>query len=1117
MNFDDNINSPQLSVFRASAGSGKTYRLTMEYLNLIFENPYNYKHILAVTFTNKATGEMKSRILLELYLLSVTKDSNYRNYLCEKFNLSQEKVQERANRILNLILHDYSRFSVFTIDSFYQTILRAFVKEIGLQAGFNLELDTAKILDKVIDRVFLDISANDILRNWLVRFTEDKIHSGKSWNLKSDMFDFGQEIFKEKFQLFDKELHEKLAGKDFIAQYLSSLNGVISYFENRMQQIGTEALEIMNKENLAIEDFIYGKAGIAGYFKKLTEKSDFEPTVRPRAGLNNPEAWHKKSDVNAEKITNAFNNGLNRLLGMAIDFYDNEHCKYNTGLHIANFIYLLGICTDITAKLREYIAEKNIFLISDTNRFLYEIIKNNNAPFIYEKTGNIYKYFMIDEFQDTSAMQWNNFKPLLNESLASGNRNLVVGDVKQSIYRWRNSDWNLLAEQINSDFAETIVKTENLKYNWRSKKNIIDFNNAVFQYAPEILKKLFVSQLTQAQSSLQYLSDIPEKITNAYRDTLQLLPDNNRQGGYVNIRFLKNHDKAWTAEVLEQLPKIIEQLQQKQYKLNDIAILVRTQKQGVDVARYMLEYKNSEKVIPGCKYDVISDEALYLGSSPAIRLLLFSLNYLNDPHNKINIAALINEYHRHSLNKAEIDKPLFVPGLVECAPLFAPDPLFALDLVECDLGARLKTSTNHGPLPSDMKKTFEELKLLPFYEQVEMLIAFFELNNIPSEFPYLQAFQDIILKLSKNNPVDLKTFLDWWEDEGNQHTISISNDQDAVRILTIHKAKGLEFRIVIVPFCNWELEHSGKFSNILWCNPYQEPFKTLGLVPVKYSSSLASTHFFKEYYTEKMQSYVDNLNLLYVAFTRAKEMLYAFCPAPKKDTDAIKAVSDVLYNILSVECTVDSAQNIISLHKSWSSQDLIFELGNISLRSEAEKKSEISEFNPDFYPAGIPKIQQKHKEAGREFFIATHAELQERINYGTLLHNIFENIHIPADAEKAVKKAVYEGRITSGEESMILQKIRAYLSQPQPVGWFSEKKQVKTEAAILLENGTTQRPDRVIIEGNKATVIDYKFATAESNKHKEQVKEYIEYLNKMGYADVEGYVWYPDLGRVIKV
>jgi len=517
----------KLTIYKASAGSGKTFRLTAEYLKILFSNQWNYKRILAVTFTNKATAEMKSRIIRELYKLSRKESSPYLKIIQNDLNIPEESIQIKAKQSLSLLLHDYSKFSVNTIDKFFQKIIRSFTHEVGIQPGYSVELNQSEILSLVVDKLLMDIGDNKDLRELTSSLAENKIEQGKKWDFKEDILKLAREIFNEEFKDFDIQLINKFGEKEFVKDYISQLQNIIAQFENHLKKLAKEALALIEKSGLTTEDFKYNKSSVPNYFNKIIQQNVFELKPRTVKGTEDYKEWISQSSPKKEILENVLDHGLFKLFTEMVSFHQNKQEEYYTAIEIRKFIHTLGILTDISTKLHRYCEEQNIFLISDASQLLQVIIDNNDAPFIYEKAGSIYRFFMMDEFQDTSKIQWENFKPLIGNSLAQGNTNLVVGDVKQSIYRWRNSDWEILSDKIEQDFAQYQPSVIPLNSNWRSKKNIIDFNNSVFYYSSNILQQHFNQEFEQASSSE---NPYQHKITEAYHDVIQHTPAKNKDG-----------------------------------------------------------------------------------------------------------------------------------------------------------------------------------------------------------------------------------------------------------------------------------------------------------------------------------------------------------------------------------------------------------------------------------------------------------------------------------------------------------------------------------------------------------------------------------------------------------
>lgn len=1084
----------ELNIYRASAGSGKTFTLTREYLRLLFADPLNYKSILAVTFTNKATDEMKSRIIKEIYILSEGESSPYAEELCSEYNYSAGDLKEKAKEILNRLLHDYSRFSVTTIDSFFQKVVRSFTREIGLQMGYNIELDQGKVLNEVVDLLLADVDKDKQLRSWLSKFAESKIREGKTWNFKQDILVLGSQVFKEDFQNFSDKLVDKLSDKQFLDSYRKILNEIKEDFENHFKQIGENSVSIMQQHGLDVADFSYGKTGVAGYMAGLANRGKMEPGARAKAAVDTPDKWaaSKAKPEVKQAIETAFSAGLNDLLKNAVSYYEEQGMLYRSTDKTLSYIYTLGILTDLSKKIHDYSESENIFLLSDASRLLRNIIGDNDSPFIYEKIGNVYKHFMIDEFQDTSSMQWDNFRPLVGNSLAEDQHSLVVGDVKQSIYRWRNGDWKLLADQLNIDFESYGVNGMTLNYNWRSTENVIGFNNAVFALGAQILQNDYNAAIPpEIEASL---AEESEKIVNAYQDVYQHFPPKEGQyEGYVQANFVKKENETdWTEMVLENLPFKIEELQGHGYKASDIAILVRNGREGGLVADTLMNYRASEKAKEGVNYDVISNDSLYLKNSSVVNFLVHLLHYFVFPDDKINLGFLRQEFELYVNEKkvADADEVYNISNENAFADIF----------------------------PENFTEQVHELKRQPLYDLVENLIEMFQLNKNPEDFPFLEAFQDFVLGFTRTDAPDLNSFVNYWQERKDKEVISVSDQQDAIRIMTIHKSKGLEFKVVILPFCNWELDNT-KHTNILWCQPKVEGFDVLDVLPVRYSSTLKDTIYYEEYFTEKLQAYIDNLNLLYVAQTRAEEVYITYSPLNEKRD--LKTVADLLLFAFENSEKFSSDFNgnkIRNLSDGWNAEELQFEIGRLPERESDKTESEKEVVQS--YPASLMDDRLKLRAHSADYFDFSEAESVETfspISRGNILHQLFQLIEYSSDLEGAVAKLQFEGKLDKAQADEVYEFAKELLEDEQVAKWFSNDWRVVNERDILLGKGNVQRPDRVIFKGDEAIVIDFKFGKKKSKTYNKQVERYKKLIYDLGFKNVKGYVLYGKLSEIEEV
>jgi ATP-dependent exoDNAse (exonuclease V) beta subunit len=1060
---------PGLTIYKASAGSGKTHALVRDYLDIIFSSPSKFRHVLAVTFTNKATAEMKKRILTELSALADGKDSDFKQGLLERFKLTDEKLKETAGEILGRILQNYSRFYIETIDKFFQRVIRSFAREIRLQPAYTIEMNEDRVLEEAVDRMLDEADRDDFLGKWLSEFADQKVMEGGHWNLKTDILSFSKEIFKEKFRESSDELMKHLEDRGNINRFVNELNKYKYSFENRLKALGEKAMKIIGESGLQTDDFYKKETGPAGYLEKLSRKTILKPSDTVRNCLFNPGGWHSQTSNRKAEILSAYNSGLNEILAEALNLWDREYITYNSAKYTDKYLYSLGILTDIMRKISGYLDERNVFLISYAAYFLKQIIGDNDAPFIYEKIGNYFNHFMIDEFQDTSRMQWNNFKPLIENSLALNNQNLVVGDVKQSIYRFRNSDWEILAEGINSEFRSETLTFKSLTENHRSRANIITFNNKLFESCREILGTKFAGEEDRSPFS--------EKLKNAYSDILQNIPEKNqKKGGYVEVSFLEpEEEKTWEEKSGEKVIETIMMLQDKGYEPRNIAILVRKKDEGKRIADVLLKQKKLEGEESAYRYDMISDELLYLEGSSPVRLILSIMKFLVDPGERINKAELLNEYRRYLLEE---------DGRIDLHELFRTAGKGTVEEVA-------------GFMPEGFTGLSAELPYLSLNEITERIISLFGLHHRPQDLSYLYAFQDIILDYSRNEPPDVNSFLGWWDEYGAEKALITSEEQNAIRVMTIHKAKGLQFPAVIVPYCNWQLDHPQRPPEILWCTPLVHPFNHFNLIPVRYSPNLAETVFREEYLLEKFRIHIDNLNLLYVALTRAQDQLFVMVPYETEKYEKLARVSDL------IGLTIPKGQ-----------QSLVWKLGEAGSREQSDKIQPATEFATETVSNTLSKTRLRTRWHGTDFLVSGG---DRGINSGKFIHEVLQSMEKAADLDRAVDRIFREGKLDSREKGEIRNEIMAFLSLDPVKAWFSMEWKVFKERDIILTNGQMRRPDRVMIRGSQIVVIDYKTGRSKRKEHEKQMQEYLNLVKEMGYQDVTGWLCYVRLKEIIQI
>ena len=1059
-----------LTIYNASAGSGKTYTLTSVYLKHIFKSRHNYRKILAVTFTNKATAEMKSRILENLYKLGAGMESGYLEELTVALNKPAEWIRTEAKDILDSILHDYSRFSITTIDSFFQKILRAFAREVGLYSGFSVEMENERVLSEAVRRMIRSATSDAQLKEWLTLYALSNIEEEKTWNLQDDIQKLSKELFNEKFKILSIEERSALEDKQYLREYIKQLRSIVFGIEKQLNAFGLEADKIFTEYDLSDSMFYQKAKGVPRFVKSLLAGEMKEPNSYVLAITDNPSKW--TTGAPTANLQSAINSGLEKLLLDAIRFINNNLINYKSAEALLSNIYSLGILSDVSRNVHLIANEENSFLLSETGEVINLITDSDQTSFIYEKTGTRFTNFMIDEFQDTSVIQWKNFEPLIENSLAEGNDNLIVGDVKQSIYRWRNSDWTILGLQLRNMADNKRIISRSLATNWRSCEDIIKFNNRLFTIIPDLMDKAFESH------------KLPVSFKSLYSEAIQ--KDAGKQkGGYVKLEFISDTEEyRWKELALQKMPETIGNFLKKGYKPSDIGIIVRNKKEGALTLKMLIDYNNlpdNEKVFGS--YRVMSDDSLELGNSPALCFIIAVLKTINDPRDLISRALMLRLF----LLAADDDRA---------------------DIVSLENSNFDNVAKDFFPV--DYEKALNEVSNLPLFEATEKIIMFFGLGDKSLNVAYINAFQDLVLNYSSTKNTSISSFIDWWETTGKTKSVVLPGNQEAVRILTIHKSKGLEFKVVIVPFISWNLDHFAGKSPILWVKPSAKPFDKLGIAPVKYTKELEKTIFANDYLSEKYSVYIDNINLLYVAFTRAKE---ALCGFSEKSPKTEASISTALLNAFMHQNS-ENEIDTLNLYDYFDKDTGIFEFGAIKEQSvtfEETKKITVSR-----YHVTNNTLSLRLKFDGENYFTEAASNRNEKINYGKIMHEVFAGIATPSDVVASLKKLSLEGKIAENEIDTLKQRINDLISTPDICEWFHPENIVLRETGIILPSGLVKRPDRVIIRNGKTTIIDFKFGK-QNQKYNRQLSQYKDTLTEMGYDDVAANIWYVDENIVVVI
>ena len=1041
-------------ILNASAGSGKTYQLAYKYVRDVVEQPGIYRHILAVTFTNKATEEMKSRILKEIHLLASGQPSSYLDNLCRELSLDAATVRRRAREVRSKILHDYSRFTVLTIDTFFQRILRAFIKELGIDLNYNVEIETASVLTKSADTLIEQITTDRNLQRWLTDFVQERIDEGKKWDVRDGILTLGGELFKEK----NKEALSLARSREELGRIVGEATARAAATKQQMRERAAEAVRIMADAGVGPADFTGKSRSFAHYFLTVAagELKPYTATVGKMSLTT--EGWAPKGSPAAPLAAR-----LQPLLREICDLYDANVRSWNTCDLLRENYRSFALLSDLYAKVQQLCDEQNMMLLSETKYILSEFIGHNDAPFIYEKVGNRFEHFMIDEFQDTSVKEWENFLPLLQNAMAQSEATsvLIVGDIKQSIYRWRGGDWKILHSQAQRALGADSTELVNLTENYRSLPAVVDFNNKAIGRVVEADNRALNATLDEAAAR----GDMDARTAAGLRDTLQKAYREHAQTprrlggvpGYVSVETF-----AERPPVVERICEVLD----KGFRPCDIMILVRGATDGARVAAELLDFKRRNDD-PRYRFDVMTQEALIVGNAPVSSFIAAALRLSLNPDDSLS-RAVYNHYLGRGFDR---------------------------------------------PLPGDERTFFRSIRLLSPEEAFERIVMRHALHDDRQQTAYLQAIHEQIIGFCASKIADIALFLDWWEQQGQNRSLSVDESATTVEITTIHKAKGLEKRVVLIPWCSWQLDpkSGGNVTNIVWAEA-QGDAGAVGRFPVKYKKAMAESGFSAEYYRELVYSHVDNINLLYVALTRAAESLHVFIPRKGG-----KSVGGLLLQSIGADgdkALLDGTEG----RRTATEEGERFEFGRFTGPVPGGgKASDSVHVVLENYPTARADLRLR-LPSQRYFEEEDEVELSPR-NFGILMHKAFEQADDRQQIYEAVQRMRDDGTLSPGEAEALRGMIARVLAHPVAGEWFGGGWQrVRNENEIIVPGaGSTRRPDRVMIRGTRAVVVDYKFGSRDPGRYRRQVGEYLGLLRQMGYTQCEGYLWYVKLGEIEKV
>lgn len=1034
--------STSFQVYSASAGSGKTFTLVKEYLKILLtsSNTYKFQQILAVTFTNKAAGEMKARVIESLHSFSKEEKNDMLQVICEETNLAETIIFNRSQAILNAILQNYSAFGIMTIDSFTHKLIRTFAYDLHLPLNFEVEMDAESLLNEAVDVVISKIGSDKKLTDLLVSYSLQKLEDDKAWDISLELKSFAKIILNETDAVNLKSLH-KISIEEFTA-LKEKLQKENKRLEVAFLNLGNKALKMIDENGLEHNEFSY--ADLPNHFKKLNKlkylKADelkFEGRLNTTIE-ENKNLFTAKCNTNSKQIIDRIALDLKELYFESKKLYEENFSRYVLNNLIVEGLIPLAVLNYINNALQEIKAENNILLNAEFNQLIGDTIKNEPAPFIYERLGEKYRYYFIDEMQDTSQLQWRNLIPLIDHAISSENelgeqgKLLLVGDAKQSIYRWRGGKSEqfieLSSEEKNKNtnpfYVEKVL--QNLETNFRSYSEIIDFNNAFFKNSAQFL--------TNSSYRNLFFEGNSQKI-------------NKKTGGYVQVSFVekKEEDEDKTLVYPKKVAEIIQNLDPS-FKKNDVCVLVRKKDHGIAIAKYL-----SENGI-----EIISSETLLLKNNEKVNFIINLLYVIENPSNKDYKIKLL--YFLYEYFQLEEEKHHFLNRFI--------------NLSTVEFFASLKKY--------ELYFNVAEFHQIPFYESVEYIIRSFKLA--PDSDSNIQFFLDVIFEFQQKKKGSTGAFLEFWELKKEKFSIVAPEAENAVRIMTIHKAKGLEFPVVIFPY---DIEVYRQINPKVWYSDDQ-----LGDIKQVFLNYGDKLNYIGEqgkalFDQRREELELDNFNLLYVTLTRAVEQLYVVTEDKTggKDSDSVKNTSDLFVQFLKK-------------NELWNSEKKEYSFGN-PMRMPFSKTAESNTTIQQNFIGNSWKNHQISIVANSS--LLWDSDQGKARLYGNLLHEMLSKIKTKNDIPEVVNQYLFKGEITIEEQTELTNILLKILNHNQLSVYFDQNNKVFTEREILTIDKQILIPDRLIFNENNVTIIDYKTGKYDEN-HRHQINTYATALENLNFS-----------------
>jgi ATP-dependent exoDNAse (exonuclease V) beta subunit len=1031
-------------VYKSSAGSGKTFTLVKEYLRLALHDEkklsWSFKRILAVTFTNKAAAEMKQRVISALDKIINTEPlPEPGTLLCIELQIPEEALRERARQLLAAILHNYSDFSIGTIDSFTHKIVKTFAHDLELPVNFNLETDLDGFYDQVISELFSKVGEDPYVTRLLKEYALSRTEENASWDPEKNLLDFVKLLQKENAGYFLEEL-EKYSPEE-LERFRQEFFRFTRDYRSWLKQNASKAIELLSENHIPESDVWGGNKGPVNFFHKCLRN---EATPEDAEGKRLAQVIEKNNWIagNVHADHSRISTELSKIANVLIQYIHSNYSHYALCELLARHIYQLMLVKKIGDISRQKKEEEQIVFISEFNHKIFELINNEPTPFIYERLGEKYQHYLLDEFQDTSALQWQNILPLLDNSLANGWFNLVVGDGKQSIYRWRNADVkqfaglpevkNTAGSVVVEERARTLKRNfvgKKLDVNYRSTKTIIEFNNSLFDHlCPRIL--------------------LPE-YAGIYSEQAQQI--RSQHAGYVSIHTGKVEKDELDDFHCSTIKKHIDSAIEDGFSLRDICVICRTNIHGNLIASFLASQK-----IP-----VVSSDSLLLKNNPEVHTIVCFLNYLENPDDHVSAAAVLNY--------------LSMSGKIPATAISeALKKLKSQNLFSILAGYNISLYKNEFPL----RNIFDNCI------RVAQTLGLCEANHL-----YMRFFLDEVNEFLVTKNSNLGNFLQWWETRQNKASVILPESSNAVKIMTIHASKGLEFPVVIAPYCNWQLYKPGN----AWVKLSSEK-AGLSVAVVSLSEKVREAGLETELDQEKQEQALDNLNLLYVTFTRAVNRLHVIATASESNKQ--KTVGNWLEDYL----------------EETKGKNNFFEFGEKTGPLEERKKSysQLS-LSPVSFKASDSNVKIKSS------WLKDNDEIEKAKRQGITMHWILSRILTKSDIASALEAALIQGLIRREEVDETGNKIVKLLDHPLLSPHYTSSTQSRLEHELITADGEILRPDKIVAAGEQCVIIDYKTGAENNKKYLPQMQKYENAMRDLGLKNITKILAYIDLGETLIV